>query len=83
MKKVCIVLATAVMAIAVVVSVAAGAYFWTTMIALIAWSLVFLTGALHGFGLTCIPALSFLQSVGVVIALSLLISLLRAGRSGG
>ena len=77
MKKVCIVLATAVMAIAVVAAISL--MFWAIMIALLSWSVVFLTRTCSALLHT--PALSFLQSVGVVIALSLLISLLRAGRS--
>ena len=55
--------------------------FWAIFIALIAWSVVFLTGALHSSGLTQIPALSFWQSVGVLLLISLLSFPLRAGRS--
>lgn len=58
--------------------------FWATMISMVAWSVVFLTGALHGFGLAPVPALSFWQSMGVVfVMLSLLTFLLRAGRNNG
>ena len=53
--------------------------FCAIMVSLIAWSVVFLTGSLNGFGLTVIPALSFWQSVGVVILLSPL-ALLAASR---
>ena len=49
-------------------------------LAAIAWSLVFLTGALHSSGLTQIPALSFWQSVGVLLLVFLLSIPLRAGR---
>ena len=46
--------------------------FWATMLALVSWSVVFLTGALHNLFST--PALSFWQSVGVLLALLCLIS---------
>lgn len=56
--------------------------FWANMVALVAWSVVFLTRSLHSSGLVTIPALSFWQSMGVVFAiLSLLTFLLRAGRN--
>ncbi len=77
MKKVCIVL----VAMAVAVVAAISLMFWAIMISLLSWSVVFLTRTCSALLHT--PALSFLQSVGVVIALSLLISLLRAGRSEG
>ena len=54
--------------------------FWAVFTSLIAWGVVLLTGALHGSGLTQIPALSFWQSVGVIVLLSLLTVPLRAGR---
>ena len=63
----------------VVATVAIMITFLTIMISMIAWSVVFLTGSLNGFGLTAIPALSFWQSVGVVILLSPL-ALLAASR---
>ncbi len=53
--------------------------FWATMLALVSWSVVFLTGALHNLFST--PALSFWQSVGVLLALLCLIIPLREGRS--
>ena len=62
---------------AAVISVA----FWMVMTSIIAWSLVFLTGALNSSGLTQIPALSFWQSVGVLLLVFLLSVPLRAGRS--
>lgn len=62
--------------------VAINLVFWANMVAMVAWSVVFLTGALHGSGLAPIPALSFWQSMGVVVVtLSLLTFLLRAGRN--
>ena len=63
----------------VVTVVAISVAFWVVMTSVIAWSVVFLTGSLNGFGLTAIPALSFWQSVGVVILLSPL-ALLAASR---
>ncbi len=63
----------------VAATVAISVAFCAIMISLIAWSVVFLTGSLNGFGLTVIPALSFWQSVGVVILLSPL-ALLAASR---
>ncbi len=63
----------------VAATVAISVAFCAIMISLIAWSVVFLTGSLNGFGLTVIPALSFWQSVGVVILLSPLV-LLAASR---
>ena len=62
-------------------TVAISIAFWAICIALIAWGVVFLTGALHSSGLTSIPALSFLQSVGVLFLISLLSVPLRAGRT--
>lgn len=70
--------ATAV-AVTAVISLA----FWAIMISAIAWSIVFLTGALHGSGLTFVPALSFWQSaVASLAVLSLMAFLLRAARRG-
>ena len=60
-------------------TVAISIAFWAIMISVIAWGVVFLTGALHGFGLAPIPALSFWQSVVAVILLSPL-ALLAASR---
>ena len=55
--------------------------FWAIFIALIAWSVVFLTGALHGSGLTVVPALSFWESMAISLTLlSLVALLLRAVR---
>lgn len=54
----------------VAATVAISLAFCVIMISMISWSLVFLTGALHGFGLAPIPALSFWQSVVAVILLS-------------
>ena len=62
-------------------TVAISMAFWAIMISLVAWAIVFLTGALHSSGLTSIPALSFWQSVGIVTLLYLLTFPLRAGRS--
>jgi hypothetical protein len=64
----------------VVTVVAISVAFWVVMTSAIAWSLVFLTGALHSSGLTQIPALSFWQSVGVLLLVFLLSIPLRAGR---
>lgn len=67
----------------VAAAVATSMVFWAIFIALVAWALVFLTGALHGSGLAPIPALSFWQSMGVVfVMLSLLAIPLRAVRRG-
>ena len=63
----------------VAATVAISLAFCVIMISMISWSLVFLTGALHGFGLAPIPALSFWQSVVAVILLSPL-ALLTASR---
>ena len=79
MKKVCIVLATVLVAMAVAVVAAISLMFWAIMLALVSWSVVFLTGALHNLFST--PALSFWQSVGVLLALLCLIIPLREGRS--
>jgi hypothetical protein len=66
------------MAITMVINI----IFWATMFALIAWGFVFLTGALHALIHT--TALSFWQSVGVVLALSLpIVVLLRSDRRKG
>ena len=65
----------------VVTAVIIGAVFWVIMISMIAWSLVFLTGALHNSGLTDVPALSFWQSVGVLVGVFLLSIPWHAGRS--
>ena len=56
-------------------AIAVGAIFWATMFALIAWGFVFLTGSLHNLFST--PALSFWQSVDVLLALLCLIIPLR------
>ena len=56
----------------VVTVVAISVAFWVVMTSAIAWSLVFLTGALRSSGLTQIPALSFWQSVGVLLLVFLL-----------
>lgn len=61
--------------------VAIGVAFWAIIVALIAWGIVFLTGALHGSGLASIPALSFWQSVELLALIYLLAIPLRAGRS--
>ena len=66
------------MAITMVINI----IFWATMFALIAWGFVFLTRALHALIHT--TALSFWQSVGVVLALSLpIVVLLRSDRRKG
>ena len=65
------------MAAVVAISVA----FYAIMISMIAWGVVFLTGALHSSGLASIPALSFWQSVGVLALIYLLAIPLRAGSS--
>ena len=67
--------------ILVAAAVAIGLAFWAIIITLIAWGVVFLTGALHSSGLTSIPALSFWQSVGVLFLIALLTAPLRTGRS--
>ena len=51
------------------------------IIALTALGVVFITGDLHSSGLTQIPALSFWQSVEVLLLVYLLSAPLRAGRS--
>ena len=61
-------------------TVAISIVFWAIMISVIAWGVVFLTGDLHSSGLTSIPALSFWQSVKVLILISLLSVPLWAGR---
>ena len=63
----------------VVATVAIMIIFLFIMVSMVAWSVVFLTGSLNGLGLTVIPALSFWQSVGVVVLLSPL-ALLAASR---
>lgn len=69
--------------ILVAAAVAISLTFWANMVALVAWSMVFLTGALHGSGLTFIPALSFWESaVASLAVLSLMAFLLRAVRRG-
>ena len=65
------------MAAVVAISVA----FYAIMISMIAWGIVFLTGALHSSGLASIPALSFWQSVELLALICLLAIPLRAGRS--
>ena len=50
------------------------------IIALTALGVVFITGDLHSSGLTQIPALSFWQSVEVLLLVYLLSAPLRAGR---
>lgn len=57
--------------------------FWVTMLALIAWGLVFLTGAIHTLtNAPALPALSFWQSVELLVFLCcLLITPLREGWS--
>ena len=65
------------MAAVVAISVA----FYAIMISMIAWGIVFLTGALHSSGLASIPALSFWQSVGVLALIYLLAIPLRAESS--
>lgn len=69
----------------IVVVMAAGIVmvFWAILITLISWAVVFLTGALHGSGLTQIPALSFWQSFGILTLIYLLTFPLRAGRRSG
>ena len=65
----------------VVTVVAISVAFWVVMTSAIAWSLVFLTGALHSSGQEYqTPALSFWQSVGVLLLVFLLSIPLRAGR---
>mgnify|MGYP000876064720 CR=1 FL=1 len=54
--------------------------FWAIIIALIAWGVSFLTGDLHSSGITSVPALSFWQSVKLIILIYLLAIPLRAGR---
>ena len=65
----------------VVTVVAISVVFYAIMISMIAWGVVFLTGALHSSGLASIPALSFWQSVGVLALIYLLAIPLRAGSS--
>ena len=62
-------------------TVAISMTFWAICIALITWSVSFLTGALHNSGLYQIPALSFWQSLGVLTLIYLLAIPLRAGSS--
>lgn len=62
-------------------TVAISIAFWAIIIALIAWGVSFLTGDLHSSGITSIPALSFWQSVELLILIYLLAIPLRAGRS--
>ena len=63
------------------VTVAISMAFWATMISMVALSVVFVTGSLHGSGLTRIPALSFWQSMAISLTLlSLVALLLRAVR---
>lgn len=57
----------------VAATVATSVAFCAIMISMISWSLVFLTGALHGFGIAPIPALSFWQSFGILATVSLFI----------
>ena len=63
-----------------VIVMAINIIFWATMFALVAWGFVFLTRAIHT--LTNAPALSFWQSVELLVFLCcLLIIPLREGRS--
>lgn len=62
-------------------TVAISIAFCAIMISLIAWSIVFLTGALHSFGVTQVPALSFWQSFGLLSTIFTLAILLKAWRS--
>ena len=64
-------------ATAVAISIA----FCAIMISLIAWSIVFLTGALHSFGVIQVPALSFWHSFGLLFTIFTLAILLQAWRS--
>ena len=66
------------------VTVAISMAFWATMISMVALSVVFVTGSLHGSGLTRIPALSFWQSMAISLALlALLAFLLRERKNNG
>ena len=62
-------------------TVASSIAFCAIMISLIAWSIVFLTGALHSFGVIQVPALSFWHSFGLLFTIFTLAILLQAWRS--
>ena len=59
----------------VATAVAGGITIWAIIFSLVAWAIVFLTGALHNSGLDWIPSLPFWQSV---VVFSFIIYLLQA-----